>query len=75
MSKTQMVAKTIRVPKYLVEQIEEMAVVSRRSFTKQVEVMLENAIDRTVEGDLKLLQEMRERASVTPSATSEDPGA
>jgi predicted transcriptional regulator len=61
-----MIAKTIRIPEYLSDQIEQLAGVSRRSFTKQVEVMLENAIDKTVESDLKLLQTM---GAVTPSST------
>jgi hypothetical protein len=65
MSDIAMVPKTVRLPQYLVEQIETMATVSRRSFTKQVEVMLENAIDKTVESDLQMLQDMRIRSSAT----------
>jgi hypothetical protein len=68
MSDIAMVPKTVRLPEYLVEQIETMATVSRRSFTKQVEVMLENAIDKTVESDLEMLQVMRSRSSATSEA-------
>jgi hypothetical protein len=59
-----MIPKTIRLPDYLIDQVVSMAVVSRRSFTKQIEVMLENAIDSSVENDLKLIQEMRTKLSV-----------
>jgi hypothetical protein len=64
MSNVRMIPKTIRLPDYLIDQVVSMAVVSRRSFTKQIEVMLENAIDSSVENDLKLIQEMRTKLSV-----------
>jgi hypothetical protein len=69
MTDVTMVPKTIRLPTYLIEQIETLATVSRRSFTKQVEFMLENAIDGSVESDLKLLREMGTRPSETSASS------
>jgi hypothetical protein len=70
MTEVTMVPKTVRLPQHLVGQIETMALVSRRSFTKQVEVMLENAIDGSVESDLKLLKEMGVRRSETSEGSA-----
>lgn len=65
MTEIKMIPKTVRLPEYLVDQIEVAAKLSRRSFTKQVEVMLENSIDQTVENDLELLRKMGAKQSQT----------
>ena len=68
MSAVPTVSKTLRLPIYLVTQIENMAAINRRSFTKQAEIILENAIDGQVESDLAALQNLFKK-----SATSETP--
>jgi hypothetical protein len=62
-----MTVKTVRLPDSLVQQVEQMALVTRRSFTKMVEILLQNSIDRTIETDLELLRNMQ---TLSPSATS-----
>jgi hypothetical protein len=57
MSNVEIVARTIRIPRYLADQLDGLAAVTRRSFTKQAEVILENFFDRAVESDLILLRE------------------
>ena len=56
MSKVEVVAHTIRIPVYLSDQIQALAAVSRRSFSRQVEVCLENSIGQAVESDLAMLR-------------------
>lgn len=57
-----MKTRTIRMPEHLETQISTMARISRRSFTAQVIIMLEQAVDGSVESDLKLIQEMRSKS-------------
>lgn len=60
-----MISKTIRLPKFLVDQISEQATVCGRSFTRQCEQILTQAIDGSVEADLKLIAEMRKRSQTS----------
>lgn len=57
--------KTIGMPEHLVKQIEQLAMINRRSFSGQVVLMLEQMIDQSVERDLQLIQAMRSGSSGT----------
>lgn len=67
MSEVEMVAKTIRLPVYLVDQLMQRALVGRRSFTKQVEFILENAMDGSVKADLEMLASMGAKSVMSGS--------
>lgn len=65
MTNSIMVSKTVRLPDWLITQITTMAQVTGRSFTKMVEVIIENSLNATVEHDLLLIKQMQAK-SVTP---------
>lgn len=70
-----MKTRTIRMPDTLEAQISQMALVSRRSFTAQVILMLEQAIDGSVESDLRLIQEMRGKLHSSEAQPAETGGS
>lgn len=51
-----LVSFTVRIPRELDEQITQRKLVNRRSKNAEVQVLLEQAIDRAVAEDLKLLR-------------------
>lgn len=50
-------AFTIRIPPELAEMIDARAAMNRRTRNAEIRVLLEKAIDESVEKDLKLLRE------------------
>lgn len=55
-------AFTIRVPRELVDQIDARAKLNRRKRNAEINVLLEDAIDATVNSDLRVLKTTSDRS-------------
>lgn len=63
---TEMAAFTIRIPKSLAEQINARAKVQRRTRNAEITVLLEGAIDHSVDRDLETLKQSGSDLQVLP---------
>lgn len=55
-------AFTIRVPRDLVDQIDARAKMNRRKRNAEINVLLEDAIDRSVDSDLRVIKTTASRS-------------